>query len=338
MDKKHLGQFYTKKYNYILKDFELPEIKHVIEPFAGECDLIKYIESKKQNIQLECYDIDPKTKFTIKRDTLLKPPSYKNKFVITNPPYLARNKNKDKSLYDKYKVNDLYKIFILNLINDNPDSGIIIIPLNFWSSIRKSDISIRINFLKKFKIVRMNIFEEQVFDDTTYTICSFLFRKKNNSDDDDINTYIYPSNKNISLKLTNGIIGGEIYQIKNTTKYTISRMTSKNKNKKSSKILLKCIDDNKDSMINCSISDVYIDNTPNLSARTYATLLIEPYIELDKQKIIVDKFNNILNNYRSKYNSLFLTNYRESKDIARKRISFDLAYKIISQAILELEF
>ena len=52
-------------------------------------------------------------------------------------PYLARNKSKDKSLYDKYDVNDLYKCFIKNLIDDPPDGGIIIIPLNFMCSIRK---------------------------------------------------------------------------------------------------------------------------------------------------------------------------------------------------------
>jgi len=36
-----------------------------------------------------------------------------------------------------------------------------------------------------------------------------------------------------------------------------------------------------------------------------------------------------LQDYRDKYNSLFLTNYRESKDIARKRISFDLIYDLV---------
>jgi hypothetical protein len=38
--------------------------------------------------------------------------------------------------------------------------------------------------------------------------------------------------------------------------------------------------------------------------------------------------NNYINNLRYKYNSLFLTNYRESNTIARKRISFDLAFNI----------
>ena len=40
-------------------------------------------------------------------------------------------------------------------------------------------------------------------------------------------------------------------------------------------------------------------------------------------------FNEFLEAKREKYHSLFLTNYRESKDIARKRISFDLVYQIV---------
>ena len=85
-----------------------------------------------------------------------------------------------------------------------------------------------------------------------------------------------------------------------------------------------------DSFIN-SIFDntIYIDNTPKQSARTYATLIIEPNISEEKQKQLIVKFNNFLQEHRKKYNSLFLTNYRESKDIARKRISFDLIYSII---------
>lgn len=38
---------------------------------------------------------------------------------------------------------------------------------------------------------------------------------------------------------------------------------------------------------------------------------------------------------RTKYNSLFLTNYRESKKIARKRISFDLVYNIVGMFLLK---
>ena len=58
------------------------------------------------------YDIEPKKDGIVKKDTLLNPPDYQGKFVITNPPYLARNKCADKTLFDKYQTNDLYKCFI----------------------------------------------------------------------------------------------------------------------------------------------------------------------------------------------------------------------------------
>ena len=75
------------------------------------------------------YDIDPKKNDIIQRDTLLNPPEYKDQFVITNPTFLARNKSKNKVIYDKYNLNDLSKCFILNLIDNPCRGGILIIPL-----------------------------------------------------------------------------------------------------------------------------------------------------------------------------------------------------------------
>ena len=81
MSKKKLGQFYTTNYNYILKNITIPDdIKDIIEPFAGNGDLLNFIDKSKYNIQ--CYDIDPKQDYIIKRDTLLDPPDFNNKYVI----------------------------------------------------------------------------------------------------------------------------------------------------------------------------------------------------------------------------------------------------------------
>jgi len=42
-NKKKYGQFYTTNYNYILKDFIIPDdINIIIEPFAGNCDLLNF--------------------------------------------------------------------------------------------------------------------------------------------------------------------------------------------------------------------------------------------------------------------------------------------------------
>tara|TARA_B000000437_G_C11690639_1_gene322608 strand:+ start:4593 stop:5621 length:1029 start_codon:yes stop_codon:yes gene_type:complete len=331
MSKNELGQFYTTNYKYILSNMFIPNnIKTIIEPFAGKGNLLDFINNKeKYNIEL--YDIDPKYENTIKKNTLKFPPSYKDKFILTNPPYLARNKSKNKELYDLYNTNDLYKCFIINLINDECLGGIIIIPLNFISSVRKSDINLRKKFINKYSIKIINIFEEQVFDDTTYTICSLYFTKKEINNLTTIN--IYPNFKTFTIEFTNYnnyTIGGEIYNLPLNNDYKIYRATNKNKNNITN-ILLKCIDDNENSKLGFKVVEndkIFIDNTPNLSARSYATLCINKNLTINNQIILVEKMNNYINNLRQKYNSLFLTNYRESNTIARKRISFDLAFNI----------
>ena len=351
-NKKSLGQFFTKNYEYILQTMTIPEnVEIIIEPFTGDGDLLHFLDNKNK-YKLECYDIEPKHSYIIKQDTIQNPPNYNNKFVFTNPPYLARNKSSNKLLFDKYDVNDLYKCFIKEIIKNPTLGGIIIVPLNFWSSIRKNDIELRKIFLEIYNITIINIFEEQVFSDTTYTICSFQFTKKSNSDNIDnsdnsgntINITLYPSKTKLQTSLNNNnnyMIGGEIYNLITKKKYKITRLTTKNKNKQNTNIIVKCIDDNKDSKIGLKYEEnsnnLYIDETENQSARTYATLIIEPIIDINIQKQLVLKFNTYLNKKREKYNSLFLTNYRESKDIARKRISFDLVYLIVEYILDNLD-
>ena len=331
--KSQLGQFYTTNYEYILKNMDIPkDIKYIIEPFAGNCDLLDFVQNK-ENYIIESYDIDPKNSDIIKRDTLKNPPCYENKFVITNPPYLARNKNKDKELYDKYNCNDLYKCFIISLIKDQCLGGIMIIPLNFMSSIRKSDIGLRKQFLEKYTINILNIFEEQVFNDTKYSVCSILFKKRLYTDVGIITAYIYPSNRTIEIILAdknNFTIGGEIYNLPFNTEYKVQRATRVSK-ENITNILLKCIDDNVDSQLEFRFvndDERYIDNTAKLSARSYATLTINKTLSSEEQKNLIKKMNAYIQEQRIKYNSLFLSNYRESNTIARKRISFELAFKI----------
>ena len=52
------------------------------------------------------------------------------------------------------------------------------------------------------------------------------------------------------------------------------------------------------------------------------------------RKIISKAIRDFINENRERYNSLFLTNFRNStKAYSRKRISFDVAYKLISWII-----
>ena len=350
MSKKQLGQFYTTNYDHILDGMEIPEdAKIIIEPFAGQGDLVEFAKKSlsrddvSDDTIFECYDIDPKADYIVERDTIQNPPDYDGKFVLTNPPYLARNKASDKTLFDKYKTDDLYKCFIEELVKKSsdgptggPTGGIIIVPLNFWSSIRVKDVGLRRRFLERFSVIRLNIFEEQVFSDTSYTVCSFLFKKREKDDRPTIFVKIFPSKKEFDVALdksTNYTFGGEMYRLPQNSDMKIDRLTRKNMDKEDciTDILVKCIDDNSKSMIGLSIVDPekrYLDDTKNLSARSYATLVIDPPISKIKQKKLVKKFNDFMKEKREQYNSLFLTNYRESKDMARKRISFSLVYQI----------
>lgn len=332
MKKKDLGQFYTKNSKYIIGNLleYIPIDSVVVDPFVGEWDLLNLVNNEKIG-----YDIDPKNEYTIKKDTLLNPPNYEGKYIITNPPYLARNKNKDKSLYDKYNLNDLYKISLKTIIGC--EGGIIIIPLNFFSDERTI---LKNEFLSKYQVKKLNIFEETVFSDTTYTVCSFFFYKKDNIEQE-IDIEFFPSKKNVSFKIEKKFdykIGGDFLNNIKKYKLDVKRLVENNKNKPNSNLYLRCTDSGTiGGRISLSISDKYF--YAKESDRTFATIILpEPYdnLNIEKQQKICDYFNEIINEKREKYNSLFLTNYRNSSNgQARKRISLKLSYNIISYILME---
>ncbi len=342
-NKKKYGQFYTQNYAYIFQEMNLESFrqeKSLIEPFTGNGDLIPFIiEQFTEMESLECFDIDSKNCVpqegyeVVQRDTLMDPPNYTNKFVITNPPYLAKNKCKDKKYFDLHQTNDLYKCFLKTILDYVPNGGLIIIPLNFWCSIRALDIYLRKRFLQKFDILRVNVFEESVFKDTTYTVCSILFVRRDLTRLlGRVPMFIYPSKKSFEFLLNsenNWTIGGEIYKLPRS-KHHVSRLLEGGT--PNTKILLKALDDDSKKQICLSIvEDAYFGKN---TSRTYASILIEPKISEEKQLEVVKRFNEFMELNRLKYNSLFLTNYRESKDISRKRISFELAYQIIQYLLL----
>ena len=174
--------------NAILLEGLLPELQHIhsnriIEPFAGHGDLIN---ACKWHGDVLCYDIDPIVKdlnnpdkaiMAEVRDTLLDPPEYSNAIIITNPPYLARNKALDKTIFDIYDENDLYKCFLRSVLKQNVCAGgLLIIPLNFLCTVRAHDVKLRGEFLSKYKIRRLNIYNSPTFEDTDYTVISFVFQ------------------------------------------------------------------------------------------------------------------------------------------------------------------
>lgn len=341
-NKKTLGKYMTTNYDYILQGMSIPKsVSHIVEPFAGDGKLIEFCMKTHSHITMSYYDIQPEAEKIVKRDTLHDPPDYSNAFVVTNPPYIARNKNKNKDIYDKYGLNDLYKCFIHNLCETPAFGGIIIIPINFLSSIRKRDIQLRKEFFTVYDITRINVFEEKVFTDARCSVCSIQFKKKIRiCDNTKLNIHIYPTKDHFTAIVnskTSYSIGGKIYNLPTSDKYKFTRLVLSNMNVNHTCIVVKCIDDNKTKQICASIvppSDVYIDNTKGGTNRTYITLVSSLALSESQQKILADGFNDYIRKHRSQYRSLFLPNFRDNSDIARKRISFDLVYKVFGYIAL----
>ncbi len=326
INKVKLGQFYTKKASYITQGLlnVFPENAEIIDPFSGKWDLLKLFSKKVYG-----YDIDPKNDKTVYRDSLNNPVNYNNKWIITNPPYLAKNKTKDKSIYQKYNTDDLYKASLLSIIGCR--GGIIIVPLNFFSS---DNGDIRKKFLSKYEVKKVNVFEETVFEDTTYTVCAFSFIQKEN-EKQKIDFIFFPSKERLSLDLLYSeayTIGYEIYNSEKSD-IKIGRLLLGQKSP-NSKIFLNAIDTGTfEGMIRLSIKDHFYGKSTD---RAFATIVFNKDFTIEEQEYIVKEFNIKINEYRKKYRSLFLTNYRNSTStLARKRIGFKLAYTIISNIILD---
>lgn len=324
MNKSNLGQFYTRKGDYIIGNLKkfIPPWEPIIDPFAGEWDLLNLFDNPK-----EAFDIEPKNSYTIQRDVLLNPIKLTKKWVITNPPYLAKNKSKDKTLYNLYNTDDLYKASLISIMGCK--GGIIIIPLNFFSS---EDNNIREQFLSKYKIKKVNIFEEPVFSNTTYTVCSFYFEKEDNTEQT-IDFTFFPSEKQrqFTLKKEQGYqIGHDIFNLEQSHVKVKRLLENKTPN---SYLFLRAIDTGNDNgKISLTIQEPYYGKKTD---RVFATIVFNIDIPLYEQKFIAEEFNKRIQEYRKEYNSLLFSNYRDKN---RKRISFSFAYQLISNILIDLGY
>ena len=342
--KKQYGKFYTENYDYIFQNMKIPSKDlHFIEPFVGKGHLIKYLESyfscDRSLLNIHFFDLENHIPNVTVQDTIQHPPDYNDAFVITNPPFLARNKNSNKIIYDMYGMNDLYKCFIKTVVYGNCIGGLIILPINFLSSIRKNDIILRQIFIQKYFIEKINIFEEQVFGDTSFSVCSILFHRRLDHHGFDIPFHIFPDNTQLNIKIDSStfwMIGGELYNLPLNDTINVYRIYIKENDDQTNetpntRIFLNGLDDGISNEIHLRMLN---DNEPYFygknTDRVFASLSIHPPINEDKQRKLVKIWNEWFKDKRKKYHSLFLTNYRESKITARKRVSFQFVYDSIN--------
>jgi Eco57I restriction-modification methylase len=346
LEKKKKGQFYTVNSSYILDGLSMPPqtARCIIEPFAGKGDLLDWLPIT--HLPIELYDIDPKKEGIIQRDTLMNPPNYADSWILTNPPYLARNKCNNKEVYDKYETNDLYKCFITSLTNQEKCAagGIFIIPAGFFFSPRDLDVRCRNDFLSKYKLLKVKYFEETVFPDTTTTVVAFVFEKSPILLHEQCVEWIsFPSGSTRVFNMTkihDWIIGGDIYKLPIPTSIKIRRHVQGQKLREGEQITfitLSALDSGtKDGGRIClEYKEGYIYPAKDCS-RTYATLCIQAnrFLSSEEQQKICKEFNTLIEKKRDETWSLFLPQFRESKEYARKRIPFELAYRIVLHLLL----
>ena len=127
----------------------------------------------------------------IVRDNLKDFPHFLNKknlpiFHITNPPYLYLGyirKHKETEIHlhlfenENEGYQDLYQIAMINDLRANLGNMIYIIPSNFLFGASVSN-KFRSDFLKFYRIIKMYIFETQIFEFTGTNICIGFFERK----------------------------------------------------------------------------------------------------------------------------------------------------------------
>lgn len=366
--KKQLGQFFTTNSSYILQGFEsFVKNKKISDPFAGNQDLLSWAKKNgcEKTIGFDCDKNYVDNKNVFSNDSINNPQKYN--FVCTNPPYLHKNKA-DRNIKANFFSNtnsifeDLYQVSI-NSIMDCKE-GILIVPLNFLCA--ENSKKIRALFFEKFKIVKLNIFKEKVFKDTTYNVISFYFKEKK-ADINEIATTIYPQNKKLILTLKKEYdwqFGGDfIKKIKTTkNKLGITRLTEKhlepgehkielalqninhkkvfqvsNTSKarlKNNILFLRAIDSKNGKKI--QLEDIRNYNVHGLvgkqTSRNLAHIIFQENIPIKEQEELMERFNSELNKNRNEYFSFFLTNFRDNN---RKRISFNTAYKFLNYIYYE---
>lgn len=324
-------QHYTNDALYILQGLleYIPKTAILVEPFVGKGDLLKCFPNNTWDV---LYDIEENIAVPeiTKRDTLRFPPDYKNKWVITNPPYLAKNKAKDKELFMKYKYDDLYKIALSTFIGS--EGGIVIVPLNFLTD--EYSEKIRKEFLSQYKIDKVNIFKTPVFSSTTYSVCAFAFHKEPNIEQQ-FECCIPEEKQTFAMRLQGTFgyrYGGEYLERINNIKPIFTRLLAdKEPEGFITNLKLYGLDTRSEPIhINFEPQYYYGKSTD----RIYATFVCSQKLNEQTQNEIATRFNNRIKAVREEYHNLLFTNYR---DYNRKRISFDFAYKLLTQIVKEYE-
>lgn len=324
-EKQYKGQYYTTVADKLLNGWEkYTEGKDVLDPFVGAGDLLDWASNAKSTAG---YDIDPAVAGAILNDSLMNPPDYTGKFLLSNPPYLSSNKCRtgDKRPYQKWGQSDYYKCHLASLAQNNCKEGILILPSNFIS---ESNGKARELFLKRYEILELRYWREPTFEDTNTGIVAFVFRESCRPCRRVVPTTLYPQNISFDMTLEHKykwLWGQEFFDtIQGANDYEYARAVEVVPN---TNIVVGCLDNGK-----YKTGFHYNEGDPIIVKKSVITTfqLITPYQFSEKeQKEIVTTANAMLAEYREKYHSMFLSNYLGA---TQKIMSQSYAFGLVNAA------
>ena len=313
MYNKSLCQFLTIKNIWLkdhIKNFILKSsINGILDPFAGNGDLLETCRKELNINNILVYDIDKKFKWKI-NDSLINIEKT-NRLIITNPPFLAKNIAKRLNVNNMIKYfnnnsyNDIYQIALFKCLEYH-DKIVAIVPETFILSNKFLDFTESITIL-----------EENPFLNTQHPVCIICLDKTKKND-----TLLYKNNDFI-MKIS---------------ELNLFKMSCENKikikfNDKNGNIGLRAID-------GCEINNRIrfcfpneIKNNINISSRSLTII----NVEIDNSLIptLIKTSNNILENWRKETFDLLLAAFKNNNKngIRRRKLDFKTARCILEKSI-----
>ena len=342
--KRDLGQFFTREsvwmQPHIRDHLERLSQQYTVcvDPFAGEGDLLK-VASKETGIKTIGHDHDAKIcqeHGWKENDSIRKPIAEGNAFVLTNPPYLAKNSAKRiGSPMVKYfdsgfvpgieegqlkTLDDLYKLAIEKVIQLYDDS-IWIVPESVIQDIVKLDEW-------RDRLHSVTILEKNPFEDTEHPVCVLIFSKSSQS------PMIYKNDQPVGE-------WKEIYAFHQKPSEAQGKKIPMTFNSASGKLGFRAVDGTSkgdEQKIRFVHGEELEYPRERIKVSTRHLTYIDVDLDYNVLTFVIDRANEIIREYRYKTKDVFLTPFmgNNKEHNRRRRLDYRLARAIFNQAFTEI--
>lgn len=310
--KRKLGQYFTtynpfKNAGFLewARECKLTQ-STILEPFAGANNLINMLKNMNLCRDFKSFDIEPKSEFVVRKDTLKNFPKG-FKICITNPPYLAQNSATRRRIdFPSTKYDDLYK-FALEICLENCEFVGAIIPASFFNA-----------QLFRKRLSHYILLNSKMFNDTAHPVCLALFTPNAHK------TKIYHGEK---------FLGNLSEFEKKLPK--MSQNQSIKFNDPNGNLGLLALDNTKESSIKFIKGSEISPEKILVSSRSITRISVPNVKNLP---LLIDKLNENLNQFRKQTHDLFLTPFKglRKDGFYRRRLDYKLAKMLIDEALNEL--